>query len=122
MKSMSLASFAAVLVSLAGAQAEAADAAPPAAAPAAQAMPLEADAVDAKAVKEPYVQRTVIEGKTVHIEELRVRGQLQKVTVSPKGGGASYEILTESGSRDLLPSPSNSLGASGQRVWNVFHF
>jgi hypothetical protein len=122
MKLMALTTFAAVLAVVAGAVAQAADVAPRAAPEVSQAAPLEADAVDAKAAKEPFVQRTVIDGKTTHIEELRVRGQLQKVTVSPKGAGAPYEIITEAGSRDLLPGPTNSLGASGQRVWNVFHF
>jgi hypothetical protein len=122
MKTTALAAFSVVLAGLAGPVARAADAAPPPAAEASQPAPVEADALAAKAVKEPFVQRTVIDGKTTHIEELRVRGQLQKVTVSPKGAGATYEIITEAGSRDLLPGPTNSLGASGQRVWNVFHF
>ncbi len=87
-----------------------------------QPAPVEADAIDAKAVKEPYVKRTVIDGKTTRIEELRVRGQLKKVTVSSKGGAPTYEIITDAGSRDLLPGPTNSLGAAGQRVWNVLHF
>lgn len=123
MKRIALTTFAAVFGMWLGSPAQAADAVPPAPAPAAsEAAPLEADALDAKAAKEPFVQRTVIDGKTTHIEELRVRGQLQKVTVSPKGAGATYEIITEAGSHALLPGPTNSVGASGQRVWNVFHF
>lgn len=122
MNSIALTTFAAVLTMLAGAVAQAADAPPASAQALSRPAPVEADAVDAKAVKEPFVKRTVIDGKTTRIEELRVRGQLQKVTVLPKGAGAPYEIITEAGSRDLQPGPTNSLGASGQRVWNVFHF
>src|SRR6185437_959779 len=102
--------------------AQPAGAAAPAAPTASQPAPMEADAVDAKAVKEPYVKETVIDGKTTRIEELRVRGQLKKVTVLSKGSAPTYEIITDAGSRDLLPGPTNSLGASGQRVWNVLHF
>ncbi len=119
---MSLATFAAVLASLAGSVAQAADAPSPPTSASSQEAPLEADANVARAAKEPFVQRTVIDGKTTRIEELRVRGQLQKVTVSPKGAGAPYEIITDAGSRDLLPGTTNSVGAAGQRVWNVFHF
>ena len=130
MKPTSMAALAALFASLLaglpawGAQPAGAVAAPtPASAStASQLAPVEADAIDAGAVKEPYVKRTVIDGKTTRIEELRVRGQLKKVTVTSKGGAPAYEIITDAGSRDLLPGPTNSLGASGQRVWNVLHF
>jgi len=56
------------------------------------------------------------------IEELRVRGQLVKVTVHPKDGSPSYEIIVGDGSRDLSEGRNNSRGASGKRVWNVLTF
>lgn len=71
---------------------------------------------------EPKVARTVIEDGRARIEELRVRGQLQKVTVDPKGGAPSYEIITGDGSRDLGEGANTSRGATGKRVWNVFKF
>jgi hypothetical protein len=71
---------------------------------------------------EPVVKRTVIDDDLVHIEELRVRGQLQKVTVESKGRAPGYEILVGDGSRDLSSGANTSRGAAGQRVWNVFRF
>ena len=125
MKPMSPQGVAVALAWLAAVAAHAADAAPPAV-PAPKAVPidaaLEASAADDKAANEPIVKRTVIDDKHAHIEELRVRGQLQKVTVVPKDGAPGYEVITDAGSRDLSTGASNSRGAAGQRVWNLFHF
>ena len=71
---------------------------------------------------EPRVQRTVIEDASVRIEELRVRGQLQRIVVAPKGRAPSYEIITGDPSRDLSDGANTSRGAAGKRVWNVFRF
>ena len=84
--------------------------------------PLAAAADEDRVTNEPFVKRTVIDDRGTHIEELRVRGQLQKVTVSPKSGAPGYEIITGDGSRDLSPGVNTSRGAAGQRVWNVLHF
>ena len=64
-------------------------------------------------------QRLVSEDDQVRIEELRLRGQTQRVTVAPKGGaGRPYEIL--------LPAPGADAAqhrdAAGQRVWPVLTF
>jgi hypothetical protein len=107
------------LACIGGPAARAADAVPP---PPRGEVQLEASAVDEKLANEPFVKRTVIDDKRNHIEELRVRGQLQKVTVAPKDGAPSYEIITGDGSRDLSPGVNTSRGAAGQRVWNVLHF
>jgi hypothetical protein len=74
------------------------------------------------AKNEPKEQRTVVEDGRARIDELRVRGQLQRVTVSPKGRAPSYEILVGDGGRDLSDGPSPSRGAVGKRVWNVLQF
>jgi hypothetical protein len=110
--------IAVALASLGAAAASAADAVP---SPRGDAQ-LEASAADDKAANEPFVKRTVIDDKRNHIEELRVRGQLQKVTVAPRDGAPGYEIITGDGSRDLSPGVNTSRGAAGQRVWNVLHF
>ncbi len=81
-----------------------------------------ADRAADKVANEPNVKRTVIDDGRARIEELRVRGQLQKVTVLPKDGAPGYEIIVGDGSRDLSPGVNTSRGASGQRVWNVFRF
>ncbi|MEW6706820.1 MAG: hypothetical protein AB1430_18385 [Pseudomonadota bacterium] len=68
---------------------------------------------------EPNVQQTVLEDDQVRIEELKVRGQAQRVMVRPKLPGAKpYEIVTGDAGRD----PNNGRGAAGQRVWNVLGF
>ncbi|MES2889594.1 MAG: DUF2782 domain-containing protein [Pseudomonadota bacterium] len=68
---------------------------------------------------EPVVQRTVIEDEGSRIEETRVRGQLQRVTVTPKVGNnrTSYEILPGDGS-----GSEASRTTAGKRVWNVLQF
>ena len=72
---------------------------------------------------EPKVQRIVIEDDSVRIEELRVRGQTQRIVVKPKVGNArAYEIVPADGARDLSAGPASSRGAAGQRVWNVLSF
>lgn len=71
---------------------------------------------------EPNVRRTVVEDGSARIDELRVRGQLQKVTVAPKGNLPGYEILLGDGSRDLSEGAGSARGAAGKRVWNVFRF
>jgi hypothetical protein len=71
---------------------------------------------------EPNVKRTVIDDGRARIEELRVRGQLQKVTVAPKGGAPGYEILLGDGAHPIGDDPGTSRGSAGKRVWNVFRF
>lgn len=75
-----------------------------------------------EAAGEPAVRHTVIEDGRTRIDELRVRGQLQRVTVDPKGRAPSYEIITGDGSRDLSEGAGTSRGATGKRVWNVLRF
>jgi len=71
---------------------------------------------------EPNVKRTVIDDGRARIEELRVRGQLQKVTVAPKGGAPGYEILLGDGAHMVADDPGTSRGSAGKRVWNVLRF
>ena len=93
--------------------------APPApAAPSAPA-PMEADA---RLGGEPAVRHTVIDDSRARIEELRVRGQLQKVTVEPKGRVPGYEVLTGDGFHATAEDPGTSRGSAGKRVWNVLRF
>lgn len=64
---------------------------------------------------EPAVQHVVTEDDQVRIDELRVRGQVQSITVTSKiRGFAPYQILPGTGARD----PSQVGQSSGQRVWN----
>jgi hypothetical protein len=69
---------------------------------------------------EPQIKRVVIEDDKVRIEELRVRGQVQRITVSPKASGVSpYEIVPPDAGRD---ASQPSKGLSGQRLWQLFSF
>jgi hypothetical protein len=71
-------------------------------------------AADARQVPEPAVQRLVSEDDNVVIEELRVRGQTQSITVKSKiPGVAPYRIVPATGARD----PSQPGSTAGQRVW-----
>src|SRR5216110_1619111 len=84
------------------------------------ALALPVRAQDAQTPAEPVVKHTVIEDQGSRIEELRVRGQTQRITVTPKvGTKKSYEIITPDGSRDTTDSASATRGAAGKRVWHV---
>ena len=75
-----------------------------------------------KDAPEPKVERTVIQDEGARIEELRVRGQVQRVVVKPKNA-AEYEIVAPPGGRDPSQNRANQQpGAGGQRVWNLLKF
>jgi Protein of unknown function (DUF2782) len=72
---------------------------------------------------EPKVQFIVIEDEGARIEELRVRGQTQRIVVTPKRGSrVAYEIVTGDGSGSQNAAPDATRGAVGQRVWHVLSF
>jgi hypothetical protein len=65
------------------------------------------------------VQRLVSEDDHVRIEELRVRGQTQRLSVQNKDSALpGYDILPPTGGHD----PSKGRDAAGQRVWPVLAF
>jgi hypothetical protein len=99
------------LLALAIALAGAAHAATPAPAPA-------GPAASAAAKAEPASSTRVLEDDRVRIEETRIRGQVQRVTVRSKLTGQDYEIIVGPGGRD----PSQKSDAAGQRAWSVFRF
>jgi hypothetical protein len=77
----------------------------------------------AAAPAEPRVQNIVIEDEGSRIEELRVRGTTQRITVKPKVGTTQgYEIIVGDGSRDLSDGVNTSRGAAGKRVWHLLSF
>ena len=74
----------------------------------------------APAHPDPSIRRTVVEDDQVRIEELRVRGQLQRITISPKASGVRpYEIAPPDSGRD--PSQQTK-GISGHSLWQLFSF
>ena len=73
-------------------------------------------------VPEPRVERTVIQDEGARIDELKVRGQVQRIVVKPKNA-AEYEIVAPPGGRDPSQNRANQQpGAGGQRVWNLLRF
>jgi hypothetical protein len=89
-------------------------------------LPLLAAAQDAAPLPprggEPAVQQVVTEDDGVRIEELRVRGQTQRIVVKPKHA-VEYEIVPPTGGRDPSQNRGNQqAGAAGQRVWNLLRF
>jgi len=70
---------------------------------------------------EPRVQHTVLEDSAVKIDELRVRGQVQRLQVAPKAASApAYEILPEH--RNGGPTASGAHDGAGQRGWTLLSF
>ena len=67
------------------------------------------------------IQRIRTEDGGTRIDELRVGGETQQITVQPKTGGAAYEVKPAEGARGTPPS-ANSNETNGSRVWNVMKF
>jgi hypothetical protein len=77
----------------------------------------------AQGTPEPQVKQTVLEDDAVRIDELRVRGQVQRITVTPKAGGMrAYEIVPAGAGRDPSQGPPHAQGTAGQRVWSLLRF
>ena len=124
MKTSAVVAVAACVAALAAPAANAADAAPAPARPAAASpsTPAPIEEIELGRAGEPNVKRTIIDDGRARIEELRVRGQLQKVTVEPKGRAPGYEILLGDGAHVIADDPGTSRGSAGKRVWNVLKF
>jgi hypothetical protein len=86
----------------------------------AEAAPIPASAAQGRAEPQrPSARTRVIEDRDVRIEETRLRGQVQRITVQNKRPGAPpYEIIVGPGGRD----PSQDHGAVGQRTWSLLAF
>lgn len=85
--------------------------------------PLEQPAAPLDGRRNQKIERIRVEDGGARIDELRVGGQTQSITVQPKASVPEYEFqptdLSRSrpaDSRDGLSSPSS------QRVWNIFRF
>ena len=69
------------------------------------------------------MQRIRTEDSGTRIDEVRVGGETQSITVQPKSGSnmPSYEIKPSDGAKGGPPSTSSS-DTNGARVWNVMKF
>ena len=69
------------------------------------------------------IERIVIEDAGARIDELRVGGETQHITVAPKGGMPAYEVIPASANRPPSAGERNSNSPSGgTRVWKIFGF
>ena len=94
--------------------------APASAARAARPLPAETQQADRG---EPDVRHTVVEDDGSKIDELRVRGQIAHVVVTPKVGTTqSYEIIVGRSGREPLDGTGGANSATSKRVWNVLAF
>ena len=75
----------------------------------------------ASAHPDQKIERIRTEDAATRIDELRVGGQTQQITVQPKTGGAAYEVKPAEGSRGTAPAATSN-DTNGSRVWNVFKF
>lgn len=115
------------LLALASAPAFAQTAAP---APAPQAAPAQAAEGEAGATgAEPgrlnqRVERIRIEDGGSRVDEVRVGGQTQSITVQPKAGSTmpEYEVQPSDGARAQPGGRNGSETITGPRVWNVMKF
>ena len=72
---------------------------------------------------EPTIQRIRVEDAGSRIDELRVGGETQSITVQPKVNMPAYEVLPSEGTKSGGIAPSTSgAGSAGKRVWNVLKF
>ena len=69
------------------------------------------------------VQRIRTEDAGTRIDEVRVGGETQSITVQPKTGTnmPAYEVKPSDATKGSAPSPSTS-DTNGARVWNVLKF
>lgn len=73
-----------------------------------------------KAPVEPRIERIRVEDSSVRIDEVRVGGQTQAITVQPKNM-PSYELGTHSSNRNPATDNSDS-GQTSSRGWKVLGF
>lgn len=77
-------------------------------------------AAGAKPAVEPLIEQLRLEDKTVRIDERRVGGQTQHISVQPKNMPA-YELGTHSSNRNPATDNLDS-GATSAKGWRVFGF
>lgn len=70
------------------------------------------------------IERITVEDAGSRIDELRVGGQTQSITVQPKTGAAmpAYEVLPGDGARARPGGPNGGGTMTQPRVWNLGRF
>jgi hypothetical protein len=72
--------------------------------------------------KNQKIEHLTTEDKNNRIDEVRVGGQTQSVTVQPKNGAPAYEMQPNDMSRSRAGGSRDGFAERQQRVWNVFGF
>ncbi|MDH4464654.1 MAG: hypothetical protein QE290_11525 [Acidovorax sp.] len=68
-------------------------------------------------------QRIQVEDAGSRVDELRVGGQTQSISVQPKAGNMpSYEVQSPDGARSRAGANSGAETSTAPRVWNVLKF
>ena len=67
------------------------------------------------------IQRIRTEDAGSRIDELRVGGETEKITVQPKTDVPAYEVKPAEGARGNAPAAASG-DTNGSRVWNVLKF
>ena len=67
------------------------------------------------------IERIQIEDPGAKIDELRVGGQTQSITVQPSGGLPQYNVQPAASGNDLQRS-DRTPGSSGPRTWKILGF
>lgn len=69
------------------------------------------------------IERIQIEDSGTRIDELRVGGETQSISVSPKGGMPAYDVQPNSANRNLTRGErGNGTTTGGTRVWKLLDF
>ena len=77
----------------------------------------------AKNPPEQRIEQIRTEDKGARIDELRVGGQTQSITVTPKDSSLpGYEIQPTEGARTRPTQREGAESSAGPRVWNVLKF
>lgn len=71
---------------------------------------------------EQKIERIHIDEGGATIDELRVGGQSQNVTVKPSGNAPAYEMQPTDGARSRPSEDRQGDTGKSQRVWNVLKF
>jgi hypothetical protein len=72
--------------------------------------------------KNQKIEHLRTEDKDNRIDEVRVGGQTQSVTVQPKSGAPAYELQPDDLARSRPSDGRDGFAERKQRVWNVMGF
>jgi hypothetical protein len=72
--------------------------------------------------KNQKIEKIVIEDAGNRIDELRVGGQTQSITVQPKADVPAYEVPPNDLARSRPADSREGMAGKSQRVWNVLNF